>query len=102
MLTTKLEVSPRPILPIETRVASPVELRPIEPGDRGEVARIVYEAFGAIHDRHRFARDFPTLEAAVQLTSDFIAHPEIGASSPRSTAGSWDRISSTSVDPSAA
>jgi predicted N-acetyltransferase YhbS len=62
-----------------TATASPsrVEVRPIEPADRDEAARIVYEAFAGIHDHHRFARDFPTLEAAVQLTGDFIAHPSI-------------------------
>jgi len=54
-----------------------VELRPAEPADGDECARIVYEAFGGIHDYHHFPRDFPTLEAAVQLTSTFIAHPSI-------------------------
>ena len=38
---------------------SAVELRPIDPGDADRVAEIVYTAFAAIHDRHRFARDFP-------------------------------------------
>jgi len=54
-----------------------VELRAIEPADAPECARIVYEAFGGIHDHHRFERDFPTLEAAEQLTGAFIAHPSI-------------------------
>jgi predicted N-acetyltransferase YhbS len=54
-----------------------VELRPIEPADRDEAARILYEAFARIHDHHRFARDFPTLDAAVQLTANFIAHRSI-------------------------
>lgn len=54
-----------------------VELRAIEPGDAGECARIVYEAFGGIHDHHRFVRDFPTLEAAKQLVGAFIVHPSI-------------------------
>ena len=54
-----------------------IELRAVEPGDGEQCARVVYEAFGAIHDRHRFERDFPTLEAAEQLTSAFIAHPLI-------------------------
>lgn len=54
-----------------------IELRPIEPEDRDEAARIVYEAFAGIHDRHRFARDFPTLDAALELTNGFIAHPSI-------------------------
>jgi predicted N-acetyltransferase YhbS len=54
-----------------------VDLRPIEPADRDEAARIVYDAFAGIHDHHRFARDFPTIEAAAQLTTGFIAHPSI-------------------------
>jgi GNAT superfamily N-acetyltransferase len=54
-----------------------IELRAIAPADGEECARIVYEAFGGLHDRHHFPRDFPTLEAAVQLTSNFIAHPAI-------------------------
>jgi predicted N-acetyltransferase YhbS len=54
-----------------------IELRAIDPADGDECARIVYEAFASIHDHHRFARDFPTLEAAGQLTSAFISHPSI-------------------------
>ncbi len=54
-----------------------VQLRAIEPADAGECARIVYEAFGAVHDHHRFERDFPTLAAAEQLTGAFVAHPSI-------------------------
>ena len=54
-----------------------VHVRPIEPADAGAAARIVYEAFAGIHDHHRFARDFPTPEAAAGLTSAFIAHPSI-------------------------
>jgi GNAT superfamily N-acetyltransferase len=54
-----------------------VAVRAIEPADGDECARIMYEAFGAIQDNHQFPRDFPTLEAAVQLTSNFIAHPVI-------------------------
>jgi GNAT superfamily N-acetyltransferase len=57
--------------------AAPVELRPIAPPDAAVAARILFEAFAAIHDRHRFPRDFPTPEAAAQLTSGFIAHPSI-------------------------
>jgi GNAT superfamily N-acetyltransferase len=54
-----------------------VDLRPIDLADRDEAARIVYEAFAGIHDHHRFARDFPTLDAALELTTNFIAHPSI-------------------------
>src|SRR5688572_5286567 len=54
-----------------------VDLRPIAPADADECARILYEAFGAFHDHHRFPRDFPTLEAALQLTNAFSSHPMI-------------------------
>src|SRR5215210_700845 len=54
-----------------------ITVRPIELADGDECARILYEAFGDLHDYHRFPRDFPTLEAAGQLTSNFIAHPAI-------------------------
>src|ERR687897_21811 len=54
-----------------------IQLRAPEPADADECARIVYEAFGALHDHHRFQRDFPTLEAAQQLASAFISHPSI-------------------------
>jgi GNAT superfamily N-acetyltransferase len=54
-----------------------IAVRAIEPADGDECARIVYEAFGGLHDYHRFPRDFPTLESAEQLTSNFIAHPAI-------------------------
>ena len=63
--------------PTKTAGAVTVELRPIEPADGDECARIVYEAFGAIDDHYRFERDFPSLEAAEQLTSAFIAHPSV-------------------------
>lgn len=54
-----------------------VELRAIEPADADAAARIVYNAFAGIHDHHRFARDFPTVEAAGQLVTAFIANPSI-------------------------
>ena len=59
------------------RGAADVTLRPIRGDDAGSVARILYEAFAEIHDRHRFPRDFPTPDAAAQLTESFIAHPSI-------------------------
>jgi GNAT superfamily N-acetyltransferase len=52
-------------------------LRDIEPGDYEAAARITYEAFAGIHDRHRFPRDFPTLDAARELVAGFSAHPSI-------------------------
>jgi GNAT superfamily N-acetyltransferase len=60
-----------------TRSAEGIVVRAIEPADGDECARIVYKAFAGLHDHHRFPRDFPTLEAASQLTGSFIAHPRI-------------------------
>ncbi|MGH9050516.1 MAG: GNAT family N-acetyltransferase [Acidimicrobiia bacterium] len=60
-----------------TNRGTAITVRDIQPADGDECARIAYEAFGAVHDHHQFPRDFPTLEAATQLTSNFIAHPAI-------------------------
>jgi GNAT superfamily N-acetyltransferase len=57
--------------------AKHVAIREIRPSDSDECARIIYEAFGGLHDYHRFPRDFPTLEAASQPANNFIAHPRI-------------------------
>ena len=54
-----------------------VTLREAEPADAARCAEIVFEAFGAIHDHHRFQRDFPVLDAAAGLTDMFIGHPQI-------------------------
>ena len=54
-----------------------VILREPRPEDAGECARIVFEAFGDIHDHHRFERDFPVLEAASALIDGWIAHPQV-------------------------
>ena len=56
---------------------SNVTLRPVQPSDTEELARICFEAFGSIHDHHRFQRDFPALEAAVGLMSMWIPHPHV-------------------------
>jgi GNAT superfamily N-acetyltransferase len=59
------------------RRAPDVRLRGIEPGDHEAAARITFEAFAGIHDRHRFPRDFPTLDVARGLVEAFSAHPSI-------------------------
>ena len=53
-----------------------VTIRPITADDIAECARIVYEAFGHIQDRHRFSRDFPTPEAAVEFVTGAVQHPQ--------------------------
>jgi predicted N-acetyltransferase YhbS len=54
-----------------------VTLREAEPDDIDACARICFEAFGGIHDHHRFPRDFPTLEAATALMGTWIPHPRV-------------------------
>ena len=63
----------------ETTTTAPqaVTLREATPADAEECARICFEAFGGLHDHHRFPRDFPALEAASGVISVFIGHPSI-------------------------
>jgi GNAT superfamily N-acetyltransferase len=62
----------------ETPAAGPaVTLREIEAGDAEACARICFEAFGAIHDQHRFPRDFPALEMATRMFGALISDPSI-------------------------
>ena len=60
-----------------TSRAGAVTLRPVEQGDSDELSRICFEAFGSIHDHHRFPRDFPSIEAAAGLMSMWIPHPKV-------------------------
>jgi predicted N-acetyltransferase YhbS len=63
--------------PITSAEMSDVTLREVEPGDTDECARICFEAFGGIHDHHRFPRDFPAIEAAAGLMALWIPHPAV-------------------------
>jgi GNAT superfamily N-acetyltransferase len=54
-----------------------VVLREVEPADADACARIVYEAFGDIHDQHRFPRDFPSPEAAARMMAAWVPHPAV-------------------------
>jgi len=54
-----------------------VTLREPTPADTEACAQIVFDAFGGIHDHHRFERDFPVLEAATQMMSAWIPHPSV-------------------------
>jgi GNAT superfamily N-acetyltransferase len=60
-----------------TEGAKQVTLREVEPGDAEACAQICFEAFGGIHDHHRFPRDFPALEAAAGLMGMWIPHPNV-------------------------
>ena len=54
-----------------------VTLREIEVGDAEACARICFEAFGGIHDRHRFPRDFPASEVATGLIGALMSDPSV-------------------------
>jgi predicted N-acetyltransferase YhbS len=54
-----------------------VTLRTIEPADAADAAQIIFDAFGAIQDHHRFERDFPAIEAASGLANMFIPQPMV-------------------------
>ena len=57
--------------------SEPVTLREVQPDDAEACARIIFEAFGAIHDHHRFPRDFPAPEAATAMMAGWIPHPQV-------------------------
>ena len=52
-------------------------LREPRPEDAEELAGIVFNAFGQIHDYHHFQRDFPELGLATGLISVWIGHPQV-------------------------
>lgn len=59
----------------EVAEAGAVTLRPARYEDAPECARITFEAFKSIHDRHQFRRDFESIEHARGLAEMFISHP---------------------------
>lgn len=52
-----------------------VEIRRATPADVDACARINYEAFKGISDRHQFPTDFPTLDFATEITDILINSP---------------------------
>jgi predicted N-acetyltransferase YhbS len=62
---------------VSTKNAERVTVREVEPGDAEACAQIVFDAFGSLHDHHRFPRDFPALEAAAGLLGLWIPNPSI-------------------------
>jgi GNAT superfamily N-acetyltransferase len=54
-----------------------LELREIRDADRDDCARIVYEAFKAIADRHGFPPDFESVDAAGQLIEAWLGHLDV-------------------------
>lgn len=54
-----------------------VQIRAMRPEDVETCGRICYEAFKEINERHNFRPDFPSVEAATQLTQALFASPEV-------------------------
>ena len=52
-------------------------IRPAVTADIEICGRIIYQAFKDIADRHRYPRDFPTVQDGIQLATSFINHPSI-------------------------
>lgn len=52
-----------------------VEIRRATPADVDACARINYEAFKGVSDRHQFPTDFPTLDLATEITDILIHSP---------------------------
>jgi predicted N-acetyltransferase YhbS len=63
--------------PLTSADMSRVTLREVRPEDADACAQICFEAFGGIHDHHRFPRDFPAIEAAAGLMAIWIPHPMV-------------------------
>jgi predicted N-acetyltransferase YhbS len=54
-----------------------ITFRQPTPADIPAVGQLVFDAFASIHDRHRFPRDFPTVESAIGFAQAWIPHPKI-------------------------
>lgn len=54
-----------------------ITLREPAPEDAAALAQILFDAFGDIHDHHRFERDFPALEIARMVIDNWVGHPSI-------------------------
>ena len=63
--------------PTTSTDATRVTLREARPEDAEACARIVYDAFAAIHDHHRFPRDFPVPDIAGGMMSAWVPHPGV-------------------------
>ena len=63
--------------PASTAQPKEVTLREARPEDLETSAQICFDAFGGIHDHHRFPRDFPALEAVTGMLQVWIGHPAI-------------------------
>jgi len=54
-----------------------IRIRPHTPADVPDIARILFDAFQSIAERHHFPLDFPTREVAGQAAGLFARHPNV-------------------------
>lgn len=54
-----------------------LELVPVRPEHVGELARIVFEAFKGVQDRHRFPLDIPDLHTAQMMMGMMTSRPDV-------------------------
>ena len=66
-----------------------VRVREATLADAESCGRVIYEAFGALDDRHGIPRDFPSLEPTVGFAQSFIAHPSIFGVVAESEGETW-------------
>lgn len=52
-----------------------VTIRDAVPSDAAECGRVIYTAFAALADHHRFPRDFPSTEVATDIAVMLLSHP---------------------------
>jgi len=53
----------------------PLDIQPISPADAKSLARICFDAFGALHERHSTPRDFDSLEVAELVIGMMASNP---------------------------
>ena len=53
----------------------PITIRRAEAGDAAKCGAILYSAFQNVADEHNFPRDFPSVEAAIDVVSMLLANP---------------------------
>ena len=55
---------------------SPITIRPATPRDEADVARVVFEGFASIANRHNFPLDFPSIDIATGFARMVLNHPK--------------------------
>jgi predicted N-acetyltransferase YhbS len=54
-----------------------ITLRSPKPADADAVARLVFDAFASIQEKHNMMRDFPSMDAAIGFATAWVNHPKV-------------------------